>query len=123
MRRFVGLGICFFIILVTLNIVGMSIFIDLNSLVLVLSGGIGFLLMQGEIQGKTHAFIQGAVYFGWLGFLIGLIAIAANRYGVLGEIDSTGRALAVALLPLFYAYIAKLVSYISHAKYVPTSKP
>ncbi len=118
MRQFVGLGICFFILLITLNIVGMSLFIDMNSLVLVLTGGLGFFLMQGKKVGKIQAFTQGSVYFGWLGFLIGLIAIAANRFSVLSEIDSAGRALAVAFLPLFYGYIAKLVSYISQAKSV-----
>ena len=53
---------------------------------------------------------NGAVYFGWLGALIGLIAISNNRFDVWGDIDKMGPALAVVMLTIFYGYLLKLIT-------------
>ena len=45
----------------------------------------------------------GAVYFGWLGTLVGLIAITGNRFMVWGDVEKMGPALAVAMLTICMA--------------------
>ena len=55
-------------------------------------------------------FGQGAVYFGWLGTLVGLIAITGNRFMVWGDLEKMGPALAVAMLTILYGYIIKLAT-------------
>ena len=55
-------------------------------------------------------FGQGAVYFGWLGTLVGLIAITGNRFMVWGDVEKMGPALAVAMLTLLYGYTIKMVT-------------
>jgi flagellar motor component MotA len=61
---------------------------------------------------ENHAktFGQGAVYFGWLGTLIGLIAITGNRFRVWGDIEKMWPALAVAMLAILYGYTIKLIT-------------
>ena len=53
---------------------------------------------------------NGAVYFGWFGTLIGLIALTAGKWENWGNIDKTGLALSVAMLTIFYGYIIKLIT-------------
>ena len=55
-------------------------------------------------------FGDGAVYFGWIGSLIGLIAITGRRFATWGAIEKMGPALAVAMLTLFYGYMARLTA-------------
>jgi hypothetical protein len=55
-------------------------------------------------------FGDGAVYFGWLGTLVGLIAITGNRFLVWGDIEKMGPALTVSMLPILYGYTARLIS-------------
>ena len=68
--------------------------------------------MVFKINSGNHIknFGQGAVYFGWLGTLVGLIAITGNRFLVWGDVDKMGPALAVAMLTILYGYIIKLVT-------------
>ena len=56
-------------------------------------------------------FGDGAVYFGWLGTLIGLIAITGNRFMVWGDVDKMGPALAVSMLTILYGYSIKLFTF------------
>ena len=53
---------------------------------------------------------NGAIYFGWLGTLIGLIALTAGKWDNWGDIEKTGLALSVAMLTLLYGYIIKLIT-------------
>ena len=53
---------------------------------------------------------NGAVYFGWIGTLIGLIALTAGKWDNWGDIEKTGLALSVAMLTLLYGYIIKLIT-------------
>ena len=55
-------------------------------------------------------FGSGAVFFGWLGALIGLIALTGGKYNNWGDINKMGAAFAVLLLPIFYGYIIKLIT-------------
>ena len=55
-------------------------------------------------------FGQGAVYFGWLGVVVGLIAITGTSSFVWGDIEKMGPALAVSMLSVLYGYSLKLVT-------------
>lgn len=75
----------------------------------VLGGALGFALLKDASQQMAKNFGAGAVYFGWLGALVGLIAIAGNAFGVWGNVAEMGPALAVSMLPILYGYMVKLV--------------
>ena len=109
--KILGIGICFAIMLGAFLQIGFHFYIDLNSALFVLGGATGFLVMKNDPSKHILNFGQGAVYFGWLGTLIGLIAIAGNRFLVWGDIDKMGPALAVAMLTILYGYIIKLVTF------------
>ena len=108
--KIVGLGICLAIILGAILQVGHHLFIDINAALFVLGGAIGFLVFKKDPFNRITNFGQGAVYFGWLGTLIGLIAITGNRFMVWGDVEKMGPALAVAMLPIFYGYVVKMVT-------------
>jgi flagellar motor component MotA len=89
---------------------GVDIIIDLNSALFVLGGATGFLVFKKNSGNHIKNFGQGAVYFGWLGTLIGLIAFTNNTFMVWGDVEKTGQALALAMLTILYGYIIKLVT-------------
>ena len=105
-----GLAICFAIMLGAFFQIGPSMFVDLNSALFVLGGATGFLVMKNNPDEHVANFGQGAVYFGWLGTLIGLIAITGNRFMVWGDVEKMGPALAVSMLTILYGYSIKLVT-------------
>ena len=49
-----------------------------------LGGGIGYALRKGGWEPFIKLFGDGAVYFGWIGSLIGLIAITGGRFDTWG---------------------------------------
>ena len=104
-----GIGICFAIMLGAFLQIGLHLFVDLNSALFVLGGATGFLVMKNDPNQHIANFGQGAVYFGWLGTLVGLIAITGNRFMVWGDVDKMGPALAVSMLTILYGYIIKLI--------------
>ena len=108
--KIIGVGICFAIILGAILQVGHHLFIDINAALFVLGGATGFLVFKKDSGNHIKNFGQGAVYFGWLGTLIGLIAITGNRFMVWGDVEKMGPALAVAMLTLFYGYTIKMVT-------------
>lgn len=108
--KFLGLAICLGIIAGAAATVGIHLFLDANSLLFVLGGATGFLVMKNNPEKHIANFGEGAVYFGWLGTLIGLIAIAGNRFSVWGDVDKMGPALAVAMLTILYGYSVKLIT-------------
>ena len=105
-----GVGICLAIILGAILQVGYHLFIDINAALFVLGGATGFLVFKKDPRSRIKNFGQGAVYFGWLGTLIGLIAITGNRFMVWGDVEKMGPALAVAMLTIFYGYAIKMVT-------------
>ena len=105
-----GLAICFAIMLGAFLQIGPHLFLDLNSALFVLGGATGFLVMKNNPDEHVVNFGQGAVYFGWLGTLIGLIAITGNRFMVWGDVEKMGPALAVSMLTILYGYSIKLVT-------------
>jgi len=108
--KFLGLGICLAAIFGAAGVVGIQLYFDILSLLFVAGGAAGFAVMKNDPERHFENFGDGAVYFGWLGFLIGLIAIAGNRYMVWGHIEKMGPALAVAMLAVLYGYCAKLIT-------------
>ena len=106
--KFLGLGICFAIMLGAFLQIGLHLFFDLNAALFVLGGATGFLIMRNNPAEHLTNFGDGAVYFGWLGTLIGLIAITGNRFMVWGDVEKMGPALAVSMLTVLYGYIVKI---------------
>mgnify|MGYP006219604763 FL=1 len=110
MTRYVGFAICLFIIGGALFQIGPHLYMDINSLLFVLGGGVGYTLITGDRGTQVAQFGTGAVYFGWLGTLVGLIAMTAGAFDNWGDPDRMGPALAVAMLTIFYGYVCKLAS-------------
>ena len=106
--KFLGLGICFAIMLGAFLQIGLHLFFDLNAALFVLGGATGFLVMRNNPADHLTNFGDGAVYFGWLGTLIGLIAITGNRFMVWGDVEKMGPALAVSMLTVLYGYTVKI---------------
>lgn len=108
--KFLGLAICFGTITAAAATVGIHLYFDILSFLFVLGGAIGILVMKNDPENHITNFGEGAVYFGWLGTLIGLIAITGDRYLVWGDVDKMGPALAVSMLTILYGYSLKLVT-------------
>jgi flagellar motor component MotA len=108
--HYLGIAICLFIVGGALFQIGPHLYMDINSLLFVLGGGVGYALITGGKGRHVTQFCTGAVYFGWLGTLVGLIAMAAGAFDNWGDLDRMGPALAVAMLTLFYGYMVKLIS-------------
>ena len=108
--KLVGLAICLGTIIGAAATVGFHLYFDILSLLFVLGGAIGFLIMKGNPENHMKNFGDGAVYFGWLGTLVGLIAITGNRFMVWGDVEKMGPALSVAMLTILYGYTIKLVT-------------
>ena len=109
-QKLVGLLIVIFIIFVGVSIVGFRLFNDIHSILFVLGGATGYSFLKSSRNDWIKNLGNGAVYFGWLGTLIGLIAIAGNRFDVWVDMDKMGSALAVAMLTIFYGYLLKLIT-------------
>ena len=108
--KILGITICFAIILGAFFHTGPHLYLDINSALFVLGGAIGFLVIKNKPENHLQNFGQGAVYFGWLGTVVGLIAIAGTPSFVWGNIEKLGPALAVAMLTVLYGYMVKLVT-------------
>ena len=108
--QYFGLSICFFIIFGAISHVGFNYYNDILSFLFVAGGSFGY----GFLKNQKNKFIincgNGAIYFGWLGTLIGLIALTAGKWDNWGDIEKTGLALSVAMLTLLYGYIIKLIT-------------
>ena len=108
--KIVGLLIVLSIIFGAVSIVGFQLFNDIHSILFVLGGATGYSFVKSSKKDWIKNLGNGAVYFGWLGTQIGLIAIAGNRFDVWGDMDKMGLALAVAMLNIFYGYLLKLIT-------------
>ena len=105
MKRYIGLLICFFIIIGAISHVGFNYYNDILSFLFVAGGSVGYGLLKNQNEKFILNCGNGAVYFGWFGTLIGLIALTAGKWDNWGDIDKTGLALSVAMLTIFYGYI------------------
>ena len=107
--KYFGLLICLAIIAGAIVQVGQHLYNDIMTGVFVFGGAFGFALLKNEPLQMSKNFGAGAVYFGWLGTLIGLIAISGNAFGAWDSLSAMGPALAVSMLPLLYGYTLNLV--------------
>ena len=64
------------------------------------------LVMKNKPENHIRNFGQGAVYFGWHGTVVVLIAIPGTPSFVWGDVEKIGPALAVAMLTVLYGYMA-----------------
>ena len=108
--KFIGLAICLGTVVGAAATVGIHLYFDILSFLFVLCGAIGFLALKNKPDIHLQNFGQGAVYFGWLGTVVGLIAITGTPSFVWGDIEKMGPALAVAMLTVLYGYTLKLVA-------------
>ena len=108
--KILGLAICLGTIIGAAATVSIHLYFDILSFLFVLGGATGFLIMKHDQKTHIANFAEGAVYFGWLGTLVGLIAITGDRYLVWGDVDKMGPALAVSMLTLLYGYSIKLIA-------------
>jgi len=108
-KRYLGLVICIFLVATIANKFGLNTFIDLYSFILVFGGGIGFALLKGRTDNFLSEFGNGTIYLGWIGAIMGIIAIMAYpSFKTFNDMESI--APAVALTTLFYGYMLKLVA-------------
>lgn len=99
-------------------------FIDAQAIAFVLIGATGYSFAGNCLRISIVAknFGDGAVYFGWIGLLIGLSLIAHNfaaemnqetlpSQNVATDIERLFRSLGVALLTVLYGYTSKVISF------------
>ena len=110
MSSYIGLLICIFIILGAISHVGFNYYYDILSFLFVAGGSVGYGLLKDQKDRFIINCGNGAVYFGWFGTLIGLIALTAGKWNNWGDIDKTGIALSISMLTIFYGYIIKLIT-------------
>ena len=108
--KFLGLAICLGTLVGASATVRIDLYVDILSFLFVLGGAVGFLVMKNKPENHLQNFGQGAVYFGWLGTVVGLIAITGTPSFVWGDVEKLGPALAVAMLTVLYGYLLKLVT-------------
>tara|TARA_B100001248_G_scaffold86864_1_gene63624 strand:+ start:441 stop:833 length:393 start_codon:yes stop_codon:yes gene_type:complete len=108
--KFLGLAICLGTLVGAAATVRIDLYVDILSFLFVLGGAVGFLVMKNKPENHLQNFGQGAVYFGWLGTVVGLIAITGTPSFVWGDVEKLGPALAVAMLTVLYGYLLKLVT-------------
>ena len=108
--KFLGLAICLGTLVGAATTVRIHLYVDILSFLFVLGGAVGFLVMKNKPENHLQNFGQGAVYFGWLGTVVGLIAITGTPSFVWGDVEKLGPALAVAMLTVLYGYSLKLVT-------------
>ena len=103
-----GMLIIIGIILSALNTSDFRTFLDLRSFLFVfgISATAAVITEQG-IKHRIKVFSRVAVSTGWIGFLIGLILILGDSDFVKNS-ETVSLAISIALLPIFYGYIAKL---------------
>ena len=102
--KLLGLATCFFLITGTLFEIGIFLYVDIYSLIIVIGGAIGYSLIKNNKKEYISNIGNGAVFFGWLGNLIGLIALTGGKYNNWGDINKMGAAFAVLLLPFLWLY-------------------
>ena len=96
----------------TLITVGVSQYVDLNSLIVVIVLGALFAAAAKGEESLVQKFGNGAVHAGWLGSIIGIIAVFGSDGFASADMSKIGMALAVVSLTVFYGYTLKLAAMI-----------
>ena len=86
---------------------GLGAFIEINSIVIVFGGAAFYWLALGGTDQTRSSGLEnygtGAVYFGWLGFAIGIMGMATNWADI--DPDLLAPAFAIAMLTPLYGYL------------------
>ena len=108
-KKIVCTAVYVLLILATLITVGnIGQYIDFPSFLVVVVVAVLFAAAaQGE-ESVVQKFGNGAVRAGWLGSIIGIIAIFGSDYFASGDMSKIGTALAVCSLTILYGYFLKL---------------
>ena len=109
-KKYIGLLICLIIVIGAISHVGFNYYNDFLSFLFVAGGSVGYAFLKNQNDKFITNCGNGAVYFGWLGTLIGLIALTAGKWDNWGDMEKTGLALSVAMLTLLYGYLIKLIT-------------
>ena len=104
--RVIGILIIIGMVFGAVSTIDYNKFIDLQSLLLVVGGSLGYVLAKGKSSNFIQNFGDGSVYMGWIGLMIGIIMIG-NHYV---NTENMWSAFSVAFLPIFYGYFIKLIS-------------
>ena len=92
-----------------LSVSDFGFFFDAPAFGIVIVGAFLYCIAAGgDAADRIENFGIGAVRFGWLGFLIGIIIMSASN--IIISLDNIGPALAVALLTPFYGYFIKILT-------------
>ena len=110
MKKFLGLMICLFMIIGAVIHVGPTFYNDIQSLLIVIGGAFGYSLLKNKKNLYIVNFGEGAIYFAWLGTLIGLIALTGGKWDNWGDVEKMGPALSIMMLTLFYGYTIKIIT-------------
>ncbi|HAZ78892.1 MAG TPA: hypothetical protein DCX08_03065 [Porticoccaceae bacterium] len=90
----------------SLAVADLSLIIDLKAFVVVVSGGLAFLIAgENTLQSRLENFSIGAVAAAWIGGLIGLVHVVSQ----VADMLSLGAAVATVVLTLSYGYFIKIL--------------
>ena len=92
---------------------GIRAYIDLTAVVFVFGGAVMFAVAIGGLKQSLDSALEkfgaGSIYFGWLGFLIGLVAIFQSLDAISDEevldVTALGAAMGIATLTILYGYV------------------
>ena len=87
---------------------GLDIYVDLNSFIVVVVIALLFALSVNNDESFIQKFGNGAVRAGWLGFIIGIVAIFGADAFANGDLPMLGAAMSVCSIPVLYGYFFKL---------------
>ncbi len=85
-------------------------YVDLPAFLIVVVIGVLFAVTAKGDESIVQKFGNGAVRAGWLGSIIGIIAVFGSNGFASGDTSQIGMALAVVFLTIFYGYFLKLGS-------------
>ena len=99
-----------FIGITLLTVGNVNQYFDLPSFIVVVVIAILYAISAKGEESYVRKFGDGAVKAGWLGSIIGIVAIFGSRGFGNGDMQAIGAALAVCSLTVFYGYVFKLGS-------------
>ncbi|MAT88118.1 MAG: hypothetical protein CL532_06180 [Aestuariivita sp.] len=107
--KIVCTGIYLLMIASTLVMVGnVGQYLDLPSIIVVVVLGVLFATAAKGDGSLIQKFGDGAVRSGWIGSIIGIIAIFGSEGFASGNMEQIGLSLAVCSLTVFYGYLLKM---------------
>ena len=111
LKKIVSAVLYIFFVGITLLAVGnVDQYFDLASLIVVIVIAVLYSVSVNGTESYVRKFGDGAVRAGWLGSIIGIVAIFGSDGVSSGNMEAIGAALAVCSLTVLYGYFFKLGS-------------